>query len=112
MMYPDDLAYLTAAITDARDLGRMVATDFYRLPPFVFDYLMTVRMLYTVFAVWVLGLALRSTVRWLRASGYAAWVWAASALFGYALFVPFARTAFIAWLYPVEWVTEQFIKFN
>jgi hypothetical protein len=112
MMYPDDLAYLVFAIQDARDYGKVAAADFHKMPPFIFDYLMMARLLYTLCAVWVLAATVRYVPRVWRTRG---WAWICNSVvlgLGMALSLELGLRAYQAWAHPVEWLSKQFIQFN
>ena len=111
MMYPDDLAYLVFAMQDARDHGRIAGIEFYQLPPFIFDYLMTARLLYTLTAlVWIVC-SLYVVRAWLARRH--SWVACSVAIvFLLGLEYGAASTAYQSWMHPVEWMTQQFIRFN
>jgi cell division protein FtsW (lipid II flippase) len=112
MLYPDDLAYLVFAIQDARDHGKMVAADFHNMPPFVFDYLMTARLFYTMVAVAGVYVCYRLVRKMWRSYR---WTWlmycGAVGLTAFAVFMQIVQ-AYQAWAHPVEWMTRQFIQFN
>ena len=112
MMYPDDLAYLVNAISNARDYGKMVVYDFHKMPPFIFDYLMMARILYTLLAVWTLAASLRYIRKVWRSSG---WTWlfnSAVLALGLGLTVEIGMRAFQTWFDPIGWMVAQFIQFN
>ena len=112
MMYPDDLAYLEHAITTARDYGKIVVDDFHKMPPFIFDYLMTARVLYTLLAVWTLAASVRYIRKVWQSSG---WTWlfnSAVLALGLGLTVEIGMRAFQTWFDPIGWMVAQFSHFN
>ena len=112
MIYPDDLAHLVGAIRDARDFGKVAVSDFHKMPPFIFDYLMTARILYTLLAVWTLATSVRYTRKVWRSSGWA-WLGNSAVLgLGLVLTVELGMRAFQTWLHPIEWLVSQFVQFN
>lgn len=112
MMYPDDLAYLEHAITTARDYGKMGLDDLHKMPPFIFDYLMTARLFHTLVAVGFAYLCFRLSKRMWKAHG---WTWIAYCgsvgVMSLATFMQ-ATKSWQAWMHPAEWMVAQFIQFN
>lgn len=111
-MYPDDLAYLMHAISNARDYNQISLDDFHHLPPFVFDYLMTARILYTLLAVWTLAASVRYTRKVWRSSGWL-WLFNSAVLgLGLVLTVEMGMRAYQTWMHPLEWLVAQFVIFG
>ena len=111
-MYPDDLAYLVFAIQNARDYNKISEVDFYKMPPFIYDYLMIARMFHLGLAILMVGFVFLLVKKIWKVRGVLRLVYCG--VLGVLFWAAFTQIvqAYQAWAHPIDWMVKQFIQFN